>query len=126
MPDYILLLRDNEDRWPSFPPDEQRRIIDAFLAWNDRLTAAGAYVNASKLAQGLGKTVRARGDDIVVDGPYSEAKEAVVGFYRICADDYETACRLAGGCPILTYGGSVEVREIFAPPAKADTDSPVP
>ena len=126
MPDYILLLRDNESRWPSFPPEEQRRILDAFLAWNDRLTAAGAYVNASKLADGLGQTVRARDGGIVVDGPYSEAKEAVVGFYRIRADDYDSACRLAGGCPVLTYGGSVEVREIFAPPPKPGADSPAP
>ena len=128
MPDYLLLLRDNDWRWPTFPPDEQRRILDAFLAWTDRLAADGAYVTASKLADGLGRTVRARDGGVVVDGPYSEAKEAVVGFYHIRAEDYDAACRLAGGCPILTYGGSVEVREVFArpPQANAGADSRAP
>ena len=121
MPDYILLFRDHEERWPTFSTEEQRRIVESFIAWADRLTAAGAYVNAGKLAEGLGRTVRARDGHIVVDGPYSEAKEAVVGFYHVRADDYDGACRIAGDCPILTYGGSVEVREIFTPPPRPVT-----
>jgi len=113
MKDYLLILRDHECRWVQFSPDEMQRLIQKFAAWNDSLRQDGRLLGAGKLAQDLGLTVRARDEELVVDGPFSEAKEAIGGYYCIRAETYEEAAAMAKGCPILTYGGTVEVRELM-------------
>ena len=110
MPDYLLILRDHEERWDNFSPQELQGVIDNFMTWNRSLEADGQFVGAGKLTADRGVTVRARGGDVVIDGPYAEAKEAIAGFYHLRADTIEDAAAAAKRCPILSYGGSVEVR----------------
>lgn len=113
MPNYMLILRDHEVRWDNFSAEELRGVLDLYAEWNRQLREDEQFVSAGKLKQELGRTLRVTKEaGIAVDGPYSEAKEAVVGYYCIQAPDEETALKAAGGCPILTYGGSVEVREM--------------
>ena len=50
--------------------------------------------------------------NIITDGPYSEIKESIGGYSIVKANSLEEATELAKGCPGLTIGGSVEVREI--------------
>ena len=49
---------------------------------------------------------------IVTDGPYSETKELVGGYYVIEAADYAEAIEIAKTSPHLRFGGRIEVREI--------------
>jgi hypothetical protein len=48
----------------------------------------------------------------VTDGPYTESKEIVGGFFTVVAADYDEACTIAADCPHLKYGGRIEVRMI--------------
>jgi hypothetical protein len=45
---------------------------------------------------------------LVTDGPYVEAKEVVVSFGVIQADDYDAALAIARACP---PGHTIEIRE---------------
>jgi len=110
MPDYLLILRDHEERWEKFSPQELQGVIDNFMTWNRLLEADDRFVGAGKLTADRGVTVRGRAGDVVIDGPYAEAKEAIAGYYQIRADTIDDATEAAKRCPILTYGGSVEVR----------------
>lgn len=110
---FLLVLRDHEDRWVRFSPDELQATLEKFAAWNADLRAAEAFAGAGKLSPDLGTTIRRVDGDLVVDGPFSEAKEAIAGYYIVSVADRATAETLAGKCPILTYGGSVEVREML-------------
>ena len=112
MKEYLLILRDHEDRWRHFSPDDMQRTLNAFMAWNRALQEQEALLGARKLTVDRGKTVRSRDGTLLVDGPYAEAKEAVAGYYHLRAADMAQASAYAKGCPILTYGGSVEVREM--------------
>lgn len=112
MTHFLLILRDHEGHWPRFSPAEQQAVIERFNAWSDRMRAEERMVSAGKLTQDRGLTVRQRDDELAVDGPYSEAKEAIGGFFCIKAGSAEEAAEWAKDCPILTYGGSVEVREL--------------
>lgn len=110
MNQYLLILRDHESKWDNFSPDELQRVVHGFAEWNRNLAEAERLVSAGKLDRDLGVTVRKRGGEVVVDGPFSEAKEAIAGYFCIRAEDLESAGEVAQSCPILTYGGSVEVR----------------
>ena len=48
----------------------------------------------------------------VTDGPYSETKEVLGGYYIVAAESYDRAVDLARDCPHFEYGGTIEVREI--------------
>ncbi len=101
-------------KWDEFSPEELRGIVDMYAEWNRKLREEERFGGAGKLSRNLGVTVRAAGDELVVDGPYSEAKEAIAGYYCVRAETLEEGVIAAKACPILTYGGSVEVREIEA------------
>lgn len=112
MKTYMLILRDHGVRWPTFSEEQARGILDNFNAWNERMRAADCLVGAGKLTQDLGTTVRQSDDGFAVDGPFSEAKEAIMGYYCVQAETQAAASEIAKDCPILSYGGSVEVREL--------------
>ncbi|RMF40820.1 MAG: transcription initiation protein [Alphaproteobacteria bacterium] len=112
MKDFLLVLRDHEQRWDSFSPEELQGIVARYTEWNDAMRRRGQLAGAGKLTGERGATVRKAGDLPHVDGPYAEAKEAIAGYYHVRAETLEAACDIAGGCPILDYGGSVEVREL--------------
>ena len=114
MSKYLLILRDHEMRWDQFSAEELRRVVDMFAEWNDELREAGQFAGAGKLTSDRGVTVRNMGEELFVDGPYAEAKEAIAGYYSVTANNLEEAIAAAEGCPILTYGGSIEVREMVS------------
>ena len=51
---------------------------------------------------------------MVTDGPYSETKEWLGGYYMIEVPNYEAAVEVSRGCPHLEYGGTIELREVDA------------
>jgi hypothetical protein len=56
-----------------------------------------------------GKVVKA--NKSVTNGPYVEIKESIGGMAIIKANSYEEAAEIAQGCPILEFGGNVEIRK---------------
>jgi len=54
------------------------------------------------------------GEVAVIDGPYTESKDIVGGYYLIQAATGAEALAIAQRCPHLANGGSVELRPAFA------------
>ena len=67
-------------------------------------------VQTGKRLSSGGKVVRANG--VITDGPYTEIKESMGGYMSIKGESLEEVIELAKRYPILTVGGSVEIREI--------------
>jgi hypothetical protein len=68
-------------------------------------------VLVERLGSDWGKTVRRRGGATVVDGPFTEGKEGIVGVFVVEARDMDEAVSIAQACPLVAIGGSVEVRK---------------
>ena len=49
----------------------------------------------------------------VTDGPYTEGKEVVGGYFIINAKDIDEAVAISKGCPDFELGGSVQVRQVM-------------
>jgi hypothetical protein len=49
---------------------------------------------------------------VLTDGPFSEAKEYLGGFYLLEADDLDAAIDVARRIPAARLGGSVEIRPV--------------
>jgi hypothetical protein len=110
MPEYALFLRDDHFMHGERTPEEQTAHFDKFVRWAEKLKQEGRLRAVERLEGTDGRTVRRRGEALVVDGPYVEGKEAVLGFFIVEAADWAEASRIAGECPCVATGGNVEVR----------------
>lgn len=116
MSQFMLLLYDNEanyERWMRMSPEEMQQAIEKYTAWTEQLAAAGTLRGGEKLYDGTGRVLRGTGAaQRVTDGPFSETKEVIGGYFLIEAADYDEAVRITSSCPHLAFGGTVEVREV--------------
>lgn len=113
MPKYMLLLHGDPSSFASFSPEDVQKAIEKYMAWGKKLRDAGVLVASDKLADEPGRVVqRKNGQMRVTDGPYSETKEVLGGYYMIEAASYNDAIDRARDCPQLEYGGTIEVRQI--------------
>lgn len=113
MPKYVLLLHDAPNAYSSLSAEQMQQVIQKYVAWGDRLKSAGVLEGGQKLADEPGKVMRGRNGQVrVTDGPYSETKEVLGGYYIVSAGGYDKAVELAQDCPHFDYGGTIEVREI--------------
>jgi len=111
MPNYMLLLYEEvPSRLQKLSPEEMQKAIEKYMAW----TKKPFMVDSKRLASDAGRVIRSQGGKPrATDGPYSETKEILGGFYAIEAADYDEAVQRTLDHPHLEYGGTIEVREIY-------------
>lgn len=113
MPNYILLLHEQPTDFSQLPAEQIQAVISEYVAWSKKIEADGKYVGGQKLKDEGGKRLSGfNGDFRVTDGPYTEAKEVIGGFFTISAASYNEAVEISKDCPHLKYGGRIELREI--------------
>ena len=79
-------------------PDEMQAHMGKWFAWIEQLSKEDKYVAGEALMPG-GKLVGGPGGKNVTDGPYTEGKEVVGGFFVVNAKDINEAVALARNCP---------------------------
>jgi hypothetical protein len=60
--------------------------------------------------------VRRKGAGLVIDGPFAEGREAVLGFVLVRVHHVDEACAIAVESPHAEVGGATEVRILSAFP----------
>jgi hypothetical protein len=107
------LLHDNPAAFADVSPEQMQKIIEKYMAWGNKLRQAGVVHGSNKLTDEPGKVMRRKDNQVrVTDGPYSETKEVLGGYYLIDAASYDQAIERARDCPHLEYGGTIEVRQV--------------
>ena len=107
MPQFMLLLYDNPTDWQKVSPEEMQKALEKYYAW----TRKPFVVDSKRLAGDAGKVMRSPGR--ATDGPYSEAKEVLGGYYTIEAATYDEAVARAQDHPHLEYGGVLVIRQTW-------------
>ena len=90
---------------------EMQANMGKWIAWVQKLSQDGRYVSGEPLLPG-GKLVTGNSKN-VTDGPYTEGKEVVGGYFIVNAKDYDDAVALTAGYPDFDYGGSIQVRQVL-------------
>jgi serine/threonine protein kinase len=112
--EYLIAIYRGDDYDPSIDTEAMERDIDVL---NDEMVAAGARVFVGGLSSASSaRSLRAQpnGKFLVTDGPYSEAKEHVIGFWVLKAADLNEALAW-GRKAALACRASVEVRPFQYP-----------
>lgn len=110
MKDFLFIFRADYNAIPKGSPDEMQARTKRYMDWLGSIAAQNKLTDRGNRLVPSGKVVRA--DNIIADGPYTEIKESIAGYSIIKAESIEEAAELAKDCPILAFGGNVEVREI--------------
>jgi hypothetical protein len=106
----MLLLHGEPAIWMKLSPEEMQKATEKYFAW----TKKPFTKDSKRLAPDAGRVIRsAGGKPKATDGPYSETKEILGGYYTIEAASYDEAVKLALDHPQLEYGGTVEVRQVY-------------
>jgi hypothetical protein len=105
MPKFMLILHRSPEVPLDLSPEEIQQSIEGFRAWLAEIQSNGRYVVSDKLAEEGGRIVSLQaGKPVVVDGPYSESKEVIGGYFTIRAADYDEAVEIVKHCPFLATG----------------------
>ena len=103
-------MADDEKR----PPEQTRQVWADVNALGDRMTDAGAFVFQGGLLPAESATVvgQSGGDFLITDGPYTETKEHLAGFWIISAADLDAALEWAK-LTAVAQQRPIEVRPFF-------------
>jgi hypothetical protein len=114
MAGYMLFLHEDPRTFSNLSPSEIEGAIRQYVEWRERLAREGRITGGHKLADEGGRwlTRETGGAVRVVDGPFSEAREVVGGYFLIEAADYDEAVEIARDCPHLAFGGRIELRAL--------------
>lgn len=93
-------------------PEEMQANMGKWMAWIDKLAKDGRYVSGEPLLPG-GKLVTGTNGKSVTDGPYTEGKEVVGGFFIVNAKDMDEAVSLTKDFPDYESGGIIQVRQVM-------------
>jgi hypothetical protein len=110
MHQYMLLLYDDPSGWHKLSPEEMQKAVEKYMAWSKK----PFVVDSKRLGEDSGRVIRVQaGHPRATDGPYSETKEVLGGYYTIEAPSYEAAVERALDHPHLEHGGTIEVRQLY-------------
>ena len=104
--DYLVLSRGQWDAGAS--ATDIQKAIDDFYVWHDKLVAEGKMKSGQRLATPARLVTRLG----VIDGPFTEAKEIVGGYWFFVARSLEEATALAAQNPCMAFGLQYEVRPV--------------
>jgi hypothetical protein len=108
---FMLILHNTPHVWRNLSPEEMQKKVEKYQVWLTKMHTSGRHVSSEKLGEEGGKLLSLeQGRPMVVDGPYSEAKEIVGGYFLFRAANYEEAIELTRDCPFLE-DGQIEIRQ---------------
>ena len=110
---YALLCYNDEDNVWSWTKEQDDAVMARLGVVHDRLTRAGTLGPALRLLPTTAATTLRKSDPpLVVDGPYAETKEQLLGFYIIDVADLDAALAVARELAEANPGGAYEIRPI--------------
>ena len=116
---YAILCYDSEDAVGAWTQEQDDAAIARLMVVQDRLEQAGRLGPVARLmGTRSAKTMRKGKNPVVLDGPFAETKEVLLGFYVVECESpeqaVETAAELAAAS---SSAGSFEIRplRVFRP-----------
>ena len=126
---YAMLCYNQEDVVCAWSKDEDDAVMGKLLAVQEPWARAGKLGPIARLLPTTAATTLRKDSDppLVLDGPFAETKDQLLGFYVVEAADLEEALGFARELAKVNPGGSYEIRPIafYTPGAAAAAPSKV-
>jgi hypothetical protein len=120
---YAVICYNNEDAVFSWTKEQDRAVMDALAKAHEPWERAGKLKPSLRLMPTTTATTFHKTKDLVVDGPYAETKEALLGFYIIDVENLEEGLAFCRDLTTANPSGTYELRPIllFNPGAPIET-----
>jgi hypothetical protein len=110
---YAILAYHVEEEVTSWTPQEDAALMTKLNVVHDRLTQEGRLGPAARLGATKGACVlRGRGKGGLTDGPFTESKEQLLGFYVIDCADRDAAIAAARHRRAVNPSAIYEIRPV--------------
>ena len=125
---FMVIVKASPATEAGVQPSE--KMLGQMMAFNQELAASGMMLSAEGLhASSKGARIRYHGDTrLVLDGPFTETKDLVAGFWLIQAKSLAEVVEMFKRCPNPmegedAEGAEIEIRQAFDP---ADFENATP
>ena len=111
---YALLCYNDEDVVWSWSKDKENAVMAELGVVQDRLIKAGKLGPSLRLLPTTSATTLRKSQEppLIIDGPFAETKEQLLGFYVIDVADLNAALDVARDLAAANPGGAYEIRPI--------------
>ena len=119
---YAILCYHDEDFVGSWSKEQDAAVMSKLSIVQDRLKKEGRLGPVARLLPTTAATTLRKDDPpLVLDGPYAETKEQLLGFYIVDCENLDAAVDVARELGAANPGGAYEIRPVglFEPGARA-------
>jgi hypothetical protein len=110
---YAILCYHDEDLVGSWTPEQDAAVISKLSVVQDRLKKQGRLGPVARLLPTTAATTLRKDDPpVVLDGPYAETKEQLLGFYVVDCENLDDALNVARDLGAANPGGAYEIRPV--------------
>jgi len=115
---YAILCYHDEDYVGSWSKDQDAAVMKKLAVVQENLASQGRLGPVARLLPSTAATtLRKENPPVVLDGPYAETKEQLLGFYIVDCRNLDEALDVAHDLGAANPGGAYEIRPVgvFAP-----------
>jgi len=113
---YSILIYVPEDEVAALTPEQDEDHVARHLQIHEKLSARGKLGPVVRLMPTkTAKQLRTAGGPLLVDGPFAETKEQLLGFYVVDCESYEEAEAVARSLPSVNTIFEIRPVKLFFP-----------
>jgi hypothetical protein len=110
---YAILCYHDEDVVGSWSKEQDAAVMDKLRVVQDKLVKQGRLGPVARLLPTTAATtLRKENPPVVLDGPYAETKEQLLGFYIVECRNLDDALDVARDLGAANPGGAYEIRPV--------------
>jgi len=110
---YAILCYNDEDMVGSWSKEQDQEVMKKLAVVQDKLAQQGRLGPVARLLPTTAATtLRKENPPLVLDGPYAETKEQLLGFYLIDCQNLDEALDVARDLGAANPGGAYEIRPV--------------
>jgi len=110
---YAILCYHDEDFTGSWTKEQDAAVMTKLAVVQDRLAKQGRLGPVARLLPTTAATTLRKDEPpIVIDGPYAETKEQLLGFYLVNCKNLDEALDVARDLGAANPGGAYEIRPV--------------
>jgi hypothetical protein len=110
---YAILCYHDEDLVGSWSKEQDTAVMSKLSVVQDKLKKEGRLGPVARLLPTTAATTLRKDDPpLVLDGPYAETKEQLLGFYIIDCENLDAAVGVARDLGAANPGGAYEIRPV--------------
>jgi hypothetical protein len=108
---YAILAYHEEGAITSMTPEQDSALMGDLMKVHDKINEDGSLGPAARL-DFTERAVTVRGPDLVIDGPFAETKEQLLGFYILECESFDAAIAAARDLRRVNTSAVYEIRPV--------------